>query len=495
MTAKPLTIPEWTGTTGSERVRQLIAANPDACRNDEVTISKLTLTVQASGVSCSKATTSKWFYAFKKADSAADHGANAVPEAPKPTASPANTPADAAASVLIGNCGSCGDMFTRRQPEDTKCRRCEESFPESPPTAKPASTNAANADAAAVEAGAAVAAALAAVAKGAGVDIEEVTKVVRRELEGETGAQVVRDAIAAERLRPRIKRVTLEVIGEDKRTAVEIGEQAHPMLAEALRLIYAGIKNLWFCGPAGSGKTTLAKQIADHLKRPFGTINCTAGMSETHLTGRLVPRFTGDEVGIFIPTPFVDIYEGGGIFLCDEFDAADPNVVLALNTATSNGYLPLPNRIGNHLAQRHDDTVLIIATNTWGAGPDDQYSGRDVIDAAVRDRYAMSKLFIGYSHELECELFGDFAREAKGDGFESWNAPAYLSGLDWRGVFERIRFNIGKHEQRRTLSTRAKVHAMQLSEAGYSTRELVTLYMQDWTPQERAKGLEGVDGS
>lgn len=326
-------------------------------------------------------------------------------------------------------------------------------------------------------------------ASAATVSREDVEKIVAETLDKHArGADDVRKLIADEidkaKLSPVVKKVTVKV---DKGKPIKVGLDKHPQLAAALRLVKAGMNNLWLCGPAGGGKTTLGKQLAEELDRPFGTINCTAGMSEVHLLGRMNPLS-----GEYWPAAFVKLYEGGGVFLADEFDAADPNVVLALNTATSNGQCPLPNRHENPLAERHPENILIVATNTWGNGADAQYSGRDVIDAAVRDRYALAKLFVGYSHQLEVELFGAFERQASGKGWDEWVAPAKLAELEWPGVFEQIRANIGAHNLRRTLSTRAKAQAHQLAQAGYDTRELVSMLFQDWTEQERLRGLEGL---
>lgn len=40
----------------------------------------------------------------------------------------------------------------------------------------------------------------------------------------------------------------------------------------------------------------------------------------------------------------MEFYEEGGVFLLDEVDAADANVLLVINQALANGHLPVPNR-------------------------------------------------------------------------------------------------------------------------------------------------------
>ncbi len=53
----------------------------------------------------------------------------------------------------------------------------------------------------------------------------------------------------------------------------------HKMLEKAWRVTAKAGLNLMLVGPAGSAKTYLAKQLAQLLRVPFGSISCTMGMS------------------------------------------------------------------------------------------------------------------------------------------------------------------------------------------------------------------------
>jgi cobaltochelatase CobS len=241
-------------------------------------------------------------------------------------------------------------------------------------------------------------------------------------------------------------------------------DNAHKLLPQAVT--FAQILGLcWLCGPAGSGKTTIAEQVAKAMSLPFGSLSCTAGMSEGHLTGR--PTIQGG----YIPARFVELYETGGVFLFDEFDAADPNTALVVNSALANGYLSVPYRTEKQRADRHKNFVCIIATNTWGNGADPQYLGRSGLDLATRDRFAAAKILVQYDQELEKRILG--------------NDPIHAQ-------FMRIRDNIAKHNIRRILSTRAIAQMSMLIRAGLKPREALESYLTDWTDPERAKGLENV---
>src|SRR5262249_59731426 len=93
-------------------------------------------------------------------------------------------------------------------------------------------------------------------------------------------------------------------------------DKAHACFGWVLKLTTAR-KNVLLIGPAGSGKTHLASQVARALGLAFAHISCSAGMSEGQLLGRLVP--TGDARTFeYLRSDFVRLYEEGGVFLFDE---------------------------------------------------------------------------------------------------------------------------------------------------------------------------------
>jgi cobaltochelatase CobS len=102
--------------------------------------------------------------------------------------------------------------------------------------------------------------------------------------------------------------------------------------------------------------------------------------------------------GDYIPTLFRDKYENGGVFLLDEFDAGNPNVLAALNQATSNSQCPFPDK----MIEKHKDFIIVMAGNTFGGGGTLDYVGRNKIDAATLDRFAF--IYIDYDEELESSL-------------------------------------------------------------------------------------------
>ena len=179
----------------------------------------------------------------------------------------------------------------------------------------------------------------------------------------------------------------------------------HPKFEEILQLAQAR-KHIFLPGPAGCGKSHLAGQVAEALGLKFGFISCSAGMSESQLLGRMVPAGEGGKF-VFLGTQFLDCYENGGVFLFDEIDAADANVLLVINSALANGHLSVPNRHENPVAKRHPDFVCIAAANTFGRGADRQYVGRSELDESTLDRFRIGTVPMDYDERLERQLCPD----------------------------------------------------------------------------------------
>lgn len=226
----------------------------------------------------------------------------------------------------------------------------------------------------------------------------------------------------------------------------------------------AARKNILLVGPAGCGKTHLAAQVAEALDLPFGSMSCTAGASESQLTGWLLPV---GESGKFeyVPSVFVQLYERGGVFLLDEIDAADPNLLLIINQALANGSFFLPQRLGNPEVKRHKDFICIAAANTYGHGGDMVYAGRERLDGATLDRFRVGLIPLDYDAELE-------------------EALVEQQLLRWGRA---VRARIAELKLRRVLSTRFLIDASDMLAAGWDYEEVVEAFFADWPKDERNK--------
>lgn len=255
----------------------------------------------------------------------------------------------------------------------------------------------------------------------------------------------------------------------NKAPKVEIEGKPHPKLERVLKLASAGL-NILLIGPAGSGKTHLSEQVANCLKRTFAFVSCSAGMSEGHLLGRLLP--TGDSGRFeYQRSEFVKAYEEGGVFLFDEVDAADPNTLLVLNTALANGHLSVPNRAEKPVATKHRDFVCMAAANTFGTGADRQYVGRNQLDEAFLDRFRIGQVCLDYSKEVEVMI-----------------CPDQLL----RDRFQAYRQNCNNAKIRRVISSRAMKDAYRALLAGLTDEEIDEALFGGWREDEVTKAKQGV---
>lgn len=260
-----------------------------------------------------------------------------------------------------------------------------------------------------------------------------------------------------------IKQVNVIVNGGDP---VKVEGFVHEKFELICKLAATGLPVL-MVGPAGTGKTHLAKQVAEALKRPFTYNSMSEGVTESHLVGRNLPQSDGSFK--FECSPFVKTYENGGVHLFDELDSADANVMTFLNAALANGHLSVPQ--AGRIFEKHKDTVLICAANTYGTGATRTYVGRNQLDAATLDRFACSTVEVGYDKKLEESI----ARSILGD-------DELLKKL-WRVRYEVI----DRNHMKRIMSTRTVVNSHTLVKSGIPEKAFWDMYLASWSPEERAK--------
>jgi cobaltochelatase CobS len=207
-------------------------------------------------------------------------------------------------------------------------------------------------------------------------------------------------------------------------------EQAHAMLEPVLKAVCAGVTPM-LVGPAGSGKTTLARQVAETLGRTF--YMAARVTSEYKLTGFI------DAAGKAVQTDFRRAYENGGVFLFDEIDASDADALTAFNAPLANDVADFP----DGQVARHPDFVAIAAGNTFGRGASREYVGRQQLDAATLDRFTVFE--VDYDEALELAIAGND---------------------DWTRHVQKVRRAVEREKVRAIVSPRASISGAKLLAAG-----------------------------
>jgi MoxR-like ATPase len=296
------------------------------------------------------------------------------------------------------------------------------------------------------------------------VDEAEVRALIDADVErivGRTRDELLAQGVVTQRLEVKLP--------SGATTAID--GKAHAALPRCVRLA-AARRNILLVGPAGSGKTHLAGQVAAALGLPFAHIACSAGMSEGQLTGRLLPTGDGGRFE-YVRSEFVRCYEEGGVFLFDEIDAADANTLLVLNAALANGRMALANRPANPVAVKHPDFVAVAAANTFGTGADRQYVGRNQLDESTLDRFRIGQMEMDYDADVEAALCPDEALRGRLQGYR-----------------EAIRAN----RLRRVVSTRFLRDAFVMRQAGDTDADIDAALFAGWSADEVRKVAVKLEG-
>ena len=265
---------------------------------------------------------------------------------------------------------------------------------------------------------------------------------------------------------------------------------AHPLTAKLLALAAQG-EQVLLVGGAGGGKSTAARAVATALGRTFGMLSLSGGVSESSLTGWLLPV---GEAGRFhyVPSDFVSCYGGArgpAVFLFDEIDAADPSVAVQVNSALANGVFAVPQRHESPMIER-GDCLVIGAANTMGDGAGSgAYSARGALDAATLDRFYI--LQWEASEAFERALLLGEAAPAQWTPAHDWaklspaaQRKADASAVEW---VHAVRAKARETGIDRVVSVRMAQRFMRALRAGIGSQEAKRDLLAAWSADERAR--------
>lgn len=219
----------------------------------------------------------------------------------------------------------------------------------------------------------------------------------------------------------------------------------HENFEALVKTVAAGLP-IFMVGPAGTGKTHSAGLAAESLSLDFYSISVGSQTSKSDLIGYMSAN------GAYISTAFRKAYEEGGVFLLDEADAGNSNVLILLNAALSNGYMSFPDK----MVHVHEDFRLIATANTFGTGASRQYVGRNQLDAATIDR------FVTITWEIDERIENDMA----GTGAQA---------KKWLRVVRAVRNRVAELQLRVVVSPRATQRGAKLLDAGLPFKDVLEM--------------------
>jgi len=221
---------------------------------------------------------------------------------------------------------------------------------------------------------------------------------------------------------------------------IKVGVQ-HKNFERLVQSISAGV-NVMLVGEAGSGKSSAAANVAKALNLDFGFISCGLTTTKYEFSGFI------DASGRFASTEFFRVFTNGGVFLLDEFDAASPNVGIALNEALANKRASF----ADGCYDAHPDFICIAAANTYGNGATMDFVGRQKLDATTLDRFVV----------LNWDIDEDFEN-------------AISPNKDWTRKVQKYRATVKRLAIRHSVTTRASINGAKLIAAGIPENEVVDM--------------------
>lgn len=232
----------------------------------------------------------------------------------------------------------------------------------------------------------------------------------------------------------------------------------HHNFETLIHIVHAG-QPVMLVGPAGTGKSHAAEQAATVLGLDFFAMSVGAQTSKSDLIGYM------DAMKNYVSTPFRKAYENGGLFLLDEIDAGNSNVLIQLNAALANGYMSFP----DEMVRRHENFRFVASANTFGLGANRQYVGRNQLDAATLDR------FVTLQWDIDANVEESLA--------------VGRMGSSWLGVVRMVREYVESRELRVVVSPRATQRGAKLLAAGLDFNDVLHMALLSQFPADEKKDL------
>lgn len=174
---------------------------------------------------------------------------------------------------------------------------------------------------------------------------------------------------------------------------------SHYLLPTGTARVAAGM-NVMLVGPAGTGKSWLAHDIARALGVPCREISVTTQTQDWRING-------ANTATTFIRGVARECYEHGGLLLIDEFDNGSPNFLAGLNLLLSSDTYTFADGV---TVERHPQFYVVATANTIGEGGTAQYNARNKVDGATMDRFVL--LFVDMDPSIEDNMVAKYLEDA-----------------------------------------------------------------------------------
>lgn len=256
------------------------------------------------------------------------------------------------------------------------------------------------------------------------------------------------------------KKYTPTVVVKDGKEVAKISGLKHKRLNDLIKLVGAD-QNVILVGMAGTGKTKSAEQVAEALKLNFYCMSVGAQTSKADILGYM------DANGKYVSTAFRKAYEEGGVYVMDEIDAGNSNVLIVLNSALSNGICSFP----DGMIRKNDNFRFIATANTYGNGADRTYVGRNQLDGATLDRFIV----------LDWNVDEDLERGL---------VEGYKFGMAWQDAVKKLRADIAQSGIRAIVSPRMSIKGATCLELGMTADDTIEMVVLPQIPADKRNEIK-----
>jgi hypothetical protein len=277
------------------------------------------------------------------------------------------------------------------------------------------------------------------------VDYEKVVEVARRAAE---------EYITANLSSPR--EIEVKVANLPK----VVMQSQHVKFSLLLTALINGV-HVMLVGEAGSGKTTAVYNASKAIGKEYYSTSFCATTSKSDLLGYMNAH------GDYVQTSFRKSFEFGAVFCADEFDAGNPNTNTVINSALSNEV----SGFSDGMVNRHPDFTVVACCNTIGKGANSKYVGRNKLDAATLDRFAVIEWDI--DETLEASMLGIYLPQEEFD----LEQGGRVSSRQWLEVCKAARKVITEIGAEIVVSPRAVIGGAKLAEAGVGMKHLLDMFI------------------
>ena len=298
-----------------------------------------------------------------------------------------------------------------------------------------------------------------------GIDADAVTAIAESVMThslGDIKSDLVNLSEAVRLVRPVVTEIHLPHGEVRKLQGVQ-----HAQFPSVLKILQKK-RNIFMVGSAGTGKTTIAEKASQALGLEFSAQSFNSQSSKSDLVGFKTAN------GVYVGTEFRERFQNGGIFLMDEIDNANPNILGTLNAALANGFMAFP----DGMVKRHEGFIAIAAGNTYGNGATAQYVGRNPIDGATKDRFVFMDILI--DENIEDAMVASTGLEIR-------------KATKWTMIVRQCRKNVADFGLQVIVSPRASENGAHLLDAGFTFREAIDMtVLKGAKPEQAEKILTGV---